>query len=46
MGRLLPALIYHHVTPRGGDRLTVDLAGFEAQVRYLRDRGYITLRAA
>jgi peptidoglycan/xylan/chitin deacetylase (PgdA/CDA1 family) len=46
MGRLLPALIYHHVTPRGGDRLTVDLAGFEAQMRYLRDRGYITLRAA
>jgi peptidoglycan/xylan/chitin deacetylase (PgdA/CDA1 family) len=46
MGRLLPALIYHHVTPKGGDRLTVDLAGFEAQVRHLTERGYTTLHAA
>jgi len=46
MDRLLPAVIYHHVTPKGGDRLTVDLAGFEAQVRYLTGRGYVTLHAA
>lgn len=46
MRRLLPALTYHHVIERGVDRLTVDLAGFEAQVRYLTDRGYTTLRAA
>lgn len=46
MGRLLPALIYHHVTPQGGDRLTVDVAGFEAQVRYLVEEGYTTLHAA
>ena len=46
MGRLLPALIYHHVTPKGGDRLTVDLAGFEAQMRYLTERGYTMLHAA
>jgi peptidoglycan/xylan/chitin deacetylase (PgdA/CDA1 family) len=35
--------MYHHVQFRGGDRLTVDAAGFEAQVRYLRNRGYATL---
>ncbi len=46
MGRLLPALMYHHVILRGADRLTVDLAGFEAQVRYLRERGYAMLHAA
>jgi peptidoglycan/xylan/chitin deacetylase (PgdA/CDA1 family) len=45
-GRLLPGLLYHHVNARAGDRLTVDPAGFEAQVRYLVDRGYRTLRAA
>ena len=41
----LPVLTYHHVAERGGDRLTVDLAGFEAQVRYLAERGYTTLHA-
>lgn len=45
MARPLPALTYHHVAERGGDRLTVDLAGFEAQVRYLVERGYTTLHA-
>ena len=43
--RLLPALTYHHVAERGGDRLTVDLAGFEAQVRHLAERGYTMLHA-
>ncbi len=46
MPRLLPALTYHHVADGAGDRLTVDVAGFEAQVRYLADRGYATLHAA
>ncbi len=46
MARPLPALTYHHVAERGGDRLTVDLAGFEAQIRLLADRGYATLHAA
>lgn len=46
MGRLLPALMYHHVIERGLDRLSVDVAGFEAQVRYLVERGYTTLHTA
>ncbi len=46
MARPLPALTYHHVAERGGDRLTVDLDGFEAQLRYLAERGYTTLHAA
>ncbi|HYB72497.1 MAG TPA: polysaccharide deacetylase family protein [Candidatus Sulfotelmatobacter sp.] len=46
MPRPLPALTYHHVAERGGDRLTVDLPGFEAQVRYLTEHGYATLHAA
>lgn len=46
MPRPLPALTYHHVAEHDGDRLTVDLAGFEAQVRHLTERGYTTLHAA
>jgi peptidoglycan/xylan/chitin deacetylase (PgdA/CDA1 family) len=45
MAGLLPALTYHHVTERGGDRLTVDLAGFEAQVCFLAEGGYTMLHA-
>lgn len=45
MTRPLPALTYHHVAERAGDRLTVELAGFEAQVRFLAERGYTTLHA-
>jgi peptidoglycan/xylan/chitin deacetylase (PgdA/CDA1 family) len=46
MGRLLPALMYHHVIGRGVDRLSVDVSGFEAQIRYLVERGYTTLHTA
>lgn len=45
MGRPLPALTYHHVGECVGDRLTVDPAGFEEQVRYLAEHGYTTLHA-
>ena len=45
MARPLPAFTYHHVGERAGDRLTVDLAGFEEQVRYLAENGYATLHA-
>lgn len=43
--RPLPALTYHHIGECAGDRLTVDPAGFEEQVRYLAAHGYTTLHA-
>ncbi|MBI5492923.1 MAG: polysaccharide deacetylase family protein [Deltaproteobacteria bacterium] len=40
---VLPVLMYHHVSPREGDMVTVTPRTFEAQMRHIKDAGYRTL---
>lgn len=40
---VLPVLMYHHVSPREGDMVTITPRTFEAQMRHIKDAGYRTL---
>jgi len=41
----VPVFMYHHVSPHKGDMVTVAPDVFEAQMRFLAEAGYKTLRA-
>ncbi|MDO8427259.1 MAG: polysaccharide deacetylase family protein [Deltaproteobacteria bacterium] len=40
---VLPVLMYHHVSPKEGDMITVTPSTFEAQMRHVKDAGYRAL---
>jgi peptidoglycan/xylan/chitin deacetylase (PgdA/CDA1 family) len=40
----VPVLMYHHINPHRGDIVTVTPEVFEAQMKYLADEGYRTLK--
>lgn len=42
--RPIPVLMYHHINPHKGDMVTVTPETFDAQMRYLHERGYKTLK--
>jgi len=44
MNYSVPVLMYHHVAPHSGDTVTVTPEVFEAQMRFLANAGYRTLK--
>ena len=46
MNKSVPVLMYHHVAPYPGDKVTVTPEVFEAQMRYLAEGGYRTLKTS